>query len=464
MSGTPTETELQTQWRNCVDILEKTRVHADGLAAASGELDVLEKSLEGEYTPAALSAFSQSFRAGLSSLVDPGRALEALNPILFEYGKLMSEGSGYRDTGSLMRALYEHFITNSLTVKSREITYDTTAVAPAGFTNVGNGEMVRLTEDENGYDLEACHVETKRFRCRSDQNTGEDEQAEVFEFLSDPVSYDNLLSSQSDAAQLGGSGLQVFFRAKHAGTGEGGSILRNSSFTTYDATAINRFTGWAASFGGAAVAADVTQDTTNTYRGSPGTTAANDASLKISMDASGDTVTLKQTLPVAGLDPFTPYFYRIMVNKTIGSAAGGTVTIRLGSKTAAATIANLSANWDELRIGDAALAGSEDPSDCWFKNFNQDGLDVEIEWTGGTSGFILVDDAILAPWDEIDGTFWALRATHATAPVPWAVDDVLEITDTGGAPATAEIQWWLFRAGLGYLPHSPAVITFADPA
>jgi hypothetical protein len=192
----------------------------------------------------------------------------------------------------------------------------------------------------------------------------------------------------------------------------------------------------------------VTQDTTNTYRGSPGTASADDASLKLTVATSG-TVTLKQTIDtmsISEINPNTPYFFRVMVNADIGTAAGGTVNIRCGSKTASQTIANLlTNNWVELRIGDDALPGAEDPSDCWPRNFNEDTFDVEIEWTGGTGGYLLVDDVIFVPWDFIDGTYWAIRANHATAPV------------------SAKIQWWLFQAFGAYLPHTTGTETFTEP-
>lgn len=475
MSGTPDEAEVQTMIRNFVDILEKHRAYADGTAQDGGELNVLEVSLLGEYAPSELTNVALSFRAGLSDLASPGLALAGFQPLLREYMKLLTEGSGYTDLGRMMRALYEHFVKNDLTVASREITYDSSVTAirwPSGDGNVGNGGLVRLTEDENGFDLEFCTVETKRFRCRRDQNSGVNlKEAEQFEILGDPQSYDNLLRSQSTEAELGGSGTDSsqLFSAKHAGTGSGigGSKLKNSSFSTFnDGTEDERFAGWAQTYAGSGADGNVTQDKTNTYRGSPGVTPANDASLKLTVATSG-TVTMKQTLAVMGLstlDMETPYFCRLMVNVDIGAAAGGTVTLRCGSKTAAATLAALDSNdWVELRIGDEALAGSEDASDSWPRNFNEADFDIELEWTGGTTGYILIDDVIFTPWDLIDGTYAAIRAIHATAPAAWQVDDTLAVTDTGGAPNTAKIQWWFVQSGLGYLPHTTGTETFTEP-
>lgn len=449
MSGTPTEAEIQTQWRAAVDVLESMRNFADGtLAGAGGKFDVLMQALEGEYTPNDLASFVSGFRAGCSDLLTPGVASSVITPILFEYGRILAAsaaagfGSGYRTPGQLFRALYDWFHENSLSVESRAITFDTTATAGAG--NVGNGEMARLTVDENGYDLEACHVEKKQFRCRADQNAGTDENAEVFEFVGTAASFDSLLRAAHGSGESG----RTTIVSRHAGTGSGGSLLTNSSFSQFSSTATPKFTAWTESAGGA----QITQDATNFYRTHPG--AQVDASLRI--NGGGGTVTLKQLLTdsrVRRLSADVPYFLRVMLNKDVGSASGGTVTIRMGSQTASVTIAALGSGWQELLITPGTAS--------WFRSFNEDPLDIEIEWASSVSGFLLVDDVIFAPFDLIDGTYWLLRG-NAGSHVPWLVDDILTFTDTGGAPATGKIQWWLFVSGFGYLPSSGAP-TFADP-
>jgi hypothetical protein len=177
-------------------------------------------------------------------------------------------------------------------------------------------------------------------------------------------------------------------------------------------------------------------------------------SLKIA--SGGGTVTLKQPLTsmrVRRLDPTTPYFLRIMVNATAGSASGGNIVLRLGSKSITTSIASLSAGWNEIVLSTG--------QNCWFRQFNEEPMDVEIEWASSSSGYLLVDDAIFAPWDLIDGTYWCLRQ-NAASPTAWRVDDTLEFTDTGGAPATGKIQWWLWVSGYGYLPSSGSP-TFTDP-
>jgi len=481
MSGTPNQDEIQVMWTNATDLLEKHRVYADATAAADGELDVFEQKLEGEYAPA-LADVAAGFRASLSASITQAQARAFFEPLVFEYARFISDNAGdgmaylssSTDIGTLMAAIYEHMLHSSTveTVESRAITYQAwssmvksngTSASGTKGTIVGTGQLARLTEDRNGYNLEACTVEKKVLRCVQDQNTGTKEEAERFLMTGSASSFDSLLQSST------GSGAAGFFEllSLNAGTGSGGSLLRNSSFSTFSASATPKFEGWDLDAG---TAADVTQDTTNTYRQYPNSSTS--ASLKIASSTS-DTKTLKQTLAnmrTSSIDPDTPFFLRMMVNADFDTqASGGSVTLRCGSLSATETIANIIDNdWVEIRIGDATLGGggTEDASDSWAKNFLEDGFDIEIEWAqgGGATGSINIDDVIFAPWTEIDGTFWALRQVHATAPLPWLVGDTIEVTDSGGAPGTAEIQYWLYRAGLGYLPSTTGTPTWSEPA
>lgn len=446
----PTEAEIQTQWKNGVAVLEDARVFGDAIVDDGGEIDTLVQSLEGDFLPTELSAWTSRLRAAASSMVDPVTARELLEPILFEYAAILSAGgtdqgfgSGFTSVDELATALYEWFVDTSVTVKSRTITYGSPTV-----NGTGNGTMTRLTEDENGFDLEACHVEKKLFRCRADANSGVLKEAEVFEVVGQRASFDALRRTHANFGSGGEARRSIV--SKNAGAGQGGSVLNNSSFSTFDATASPKFANWTESAGGGQLAQAT--GASNIYRSHPGATT--DASMRI--NGGGGTVTVKQAVSamrVQRLDPNRPYFFRIMVNGSVGSALDGNVTIRLGSQSATVLVSALSAGWNELMI--AA------DQNTWFRSFNEDGLDAEIEWSGSTSGYVLVDDAILIPYDEVDGTYLVIRAANAS-PVAWEVDDTIRFTDTGGAPATGKIQYWFWVALGRYLPSS-GTPTFTDP-
>lgn len=443
MSGSPTEAEIQDQWKKSVNVLESLRNYADGtMANAGGLLDLVEQAVEGEYLPVYLPQVTRQVRSGVSSLLDQSVARAVAEAVLYEYAPKLTAGLGanYSTTQQLARALYEYFASVPTTVKSRAITY---GAASAGGSNVGNYSVSRLTVDENNYPLEGCTVETKVLRCRQDRNTGAQQHAEVFEVLGAPRSQDNLLR-----ASYGSGDTRQTVVAMHAGSTTGGSLLNNSTFSAYSATSTPKFSGWTETAGGASLS----QDTTNFYRSAPG--SSTDASLKIT--GGGGTVTITQTLDqmrVQSIDFSRPYLLRVMLNKTVGTAAGGTVTITCGSQSTNVTIAALGANWQELVIPIG--------QNHWPKRFNQNGFSVTISWASSTSGFLLVDDVIFAPWTLVDGTYWSIRPT-ATTVTNCLTDDRFTCVDTGGAPATAKLQYWWWLAGFGYLPSS-GTPSIADP-
>ncbi len=452
MSGTPTEAEIQTVGTNLFDILEQFRIRADGWAAAGGELDVLEQSLEGEYLPS-LSSVTAAFRTGLSDLVSQAQALAFIEPLIDEYARFIStnQGSG---TGSLagtdntaakFRAIYDHMVANSLTVESRNIAHDTSATA--GGSNVGTGAMHRVVVDENAFELEACAVEKKLFRCVQDQNTGVKEEAEVFSVEGEAPSRDGLGVNKAGVAGQLGSGSLGTMVSLHAGST---SQLQNGSFSSYTLGSTPAFPQWDLSTGTVPTQTVVAGET---YRSFPGDSL--NAGMKMSANAKM-VQTLANTRLSGTFDPATPYFCRLMYK--IFSSCDGALTLRVGGVSeAVADLTGVGTDWVELKIGTTT------PKDVWSKNFIQDGFDIEIELSSNTTGYVVIDDAIFAPYTLIDGTWWALRQTHATAPLPWLLDDTLEFTETGGAPGTAEIQYWLYRSGLGYLPHTTGTPTWPEP-
>lgn len=452
----PTEAEIQTQWKNIVNILEKTRAYADdNLVNAGGTIDVLFQSFEGEYIPVDGASFATRVRALISSAVDPTQALAALEPILFEYASILAAsgtlgyGSGFQSASDVIIALYQWLNDNSDTVESRAITY--TAVSANG-ANTGNAGVSRLTLDRFGYNLEACHVEKKMLKCITDQNSGVQKWAESFEILGEAASFDGLRQGDTGSGQLA----RTLLRAKNSGSGAGGSQLNNSSFSNFVASTGSgaQFNNWAETLTGAAATTDITQDTTNFYRTHPN--ASVNASMKLSMDNAGDSITVKQTLSnmrIARLDPNTPYFLRLMWNRQIGSGASGTVKLKLGANTVVTVAVVAQTGWQELVIPFNKT--------CWLEEFGEDVFDIEIAWAGGTGGYILFDDVIFCPWDLVDGTYWLIHQNNGT-PVANLVADEYFAVDTGGAPGTGILQYWCWISGLGYLPSS-GTPTITDP-
>lgn len=464
----PTESDIRTAWKAAVNILEKVRDFSDATVAlpSTGLLDVLTASLKGQYLPNELQAFGASMRAGLSNLISPNMATTVITPILFEYANVISQtatttyqtvgqGNGYQNGAELFRVLYEWMARagTPITIQSRVITFDTTFdTYGLGGSNaiIGNGTISRLTVDAYDYPMEACHVEQKTIRCRADQSTGTEKWAEVFEINGTQASFDNLLRKSYGS----GESNRTTIVAKHAGTGSGGSLLTNSSFSEYSATASPKFTGWTETAGGSALS----QDTTTVYRSHPG--GQTTASMKLT--GTGSTITVTQPLTsmrIRRIDANTPYFCRIMVRtNTADQATSGNIVLTMGSVSTTVAVSGLSADtWTEVRIGSSTAKHS------WPQNFNTDTMSVKIEWTTSQSGKILyIDDAILCPWDLVDGTYWCLRQT-ANAPVAHRVDDVFICTDTQADATKGKLQYWNWVSGYGYLPSAASTPTISDP-
>lgn len=446
MAGTPTEAELQTMLTNVVDYLESTRNFIDGtVAGASGLWDVIEQSVEGRNTATAIPAALVRNRSAMSSLLAPPNAAALLLPIFRDYADILAAdatnglGAGLEGTQELLQAIYDFWVANSDTVETRAITFDTTATAGGG--NVGNGTMSRLTVDARAFDIESVHVERKDFRCIADQNSRTLPQAEIFEFIGEPQGFDQILVGSFGSGERGRATLVN----SNAGTGQGGSILSNASFQTYSASATPRFSNWTLASG-----TTPTQDTTNFYQPLPN--ATDGSGHAASFGAAGKiTQSIRLQSRSRRLDPSTPYFCRLMYNRQVGSGAM-TLTLRLGSQSASVVL-SAQTGWNEL-----AIALDEN---SWLENFQEADLDVEIEVSSYSSGSVLVDDVILVPMTRIDNTFWVLRHAN-TSPTNWLVDDTLRFTDTGGAPGTGKIQYWLWRAFGVYMPHD-GTPSISDP-
>jgi hypothetical protein len=290
--------------------------------------------------------------------------------------------------------------------------------------------------DERNQNIESVNVELKTIECIVDHNSGAQKGEEVFEFRGVDTTPDYLLLSGSGEAGM----LTAFCR--HEGSGAAGSLLRNSSFDAFsNGGTTTDFSGWTMSSAGL-----YDNDTTNYYRVAPGASASSSGSLK--MDANGS---ISQSLYTTRtpIRPGVPYCLQIAYNRQVGSG-DGTLTIRMGAHNTNVVLA-AQTGWNILRV---TLN-----TNCWFRNFNEQDLDVSIELASRTTGYVLVDAVIFAPLIQFDSTWWWLVG----GATPFLKRDVFTVTDTGGAAGTGIVQYWLWRAGLGYLPSTGGAPTWVEP-
>lgn len=418
----PSESDLQTQIGNVVDILETFREYCGtNTPNFIGQQDDVVSSLESDYATPVLTGVS-AFRGTLNSAM--GQAGGMLTPLFTTYGQVIDAAE--TDTQAIISRLYQHFIDNSLSVKTRGFTYG----AVSAGTNTGDGTIYRLNTDENDLDIENVLPEGHTAECVADKYSGATGGEEVFEFRgSDPA---------IDSLKLNGSGLVSNLRAVTARD----SLTGNSSFTFYSGTpaAPTNITDW--TVGGNI--ANFQIDTTNYYRNDP---SDGDAPASL-MFETNDSVTQKFAVKNITLDPATPYSVHIYYNREVGTA-DGTLTLTFCGVTTSVVL-GAQTGWNRLEI---PLTGGNP----WMNVFNTttDNMQVKIELSGSTTGTLLVDDLIFVPWQNFGGLFYL----PVGGPVKFLLEDSFTWTDTA---TESVLQRWFWR-GLGrYLPHA-AVPTWADP-
>lgn len=356
---------------------------------------------------------------------------------LAQYAQLM--GIPETDTATVLLKLYEWFVANSLSVKSRAFTF---GAPSAGGSNVGNGVLTRLTKDRNAFNIESGAAEVRTLLCTADEHQGGSRYGETFQIRGANVP------------------LSVFPIGRQGGLGEiralninSGGYLQNPGFEQWDATLGP--VGWTMS----GVVGNLASETTRYYRDVL-PSATTPACLKF----VAGTHYIGQTFSQRNMrfDPFVPIYAQMAVMRQ--ASATGNVYLTIGGVTRTLDVSTLTNDeWNVVRWPLAAPA-----STAWFKSFNAENAEIRIGVTSLATGTILVDDVICAPYTPYDGTWLALvggpanSATVTNPCLPFLRDDSFTYTDTC---TDAILQQWLARAFPGfYLPHkADGTETWVEP-
>lgn len=424
--ASPTEAEVQSQIGKVILILDESYKYGNSntknlLSMYDGVIDTMETDYAAEVT-AALDAY----RSGFVSLMALGRSM--VDPLLRTYAK--QRGFPETDPIDILGRLYDAFVADSpdTTVKRRAFTFGSPA---AGGSNVGTGTLHRLNSDKNNFDIENQTPDAKIVTCISDEHSGGTEHEEEFEMRGANRARDNLI--------LTGSGAIGRIRALSARASF--AFLGNPSFDDLDGTvaSLTSIPNWTV---GSSVS-NFELDQTNYYRDYAG--AGTSAALRIK---TNDSVTQNFNIRSAQFDPFVPYYCQIAYNRQTYSG-DGTLTLTLGSKTASVALA-AQTGWNILRIA----VGQNN----WFSRWNQENPTLKIDLASNTTGDVLVDDVILAPFTFFDGGWYALVGSAT----PFLRDDTFTFTDS--ATEAGILQKWFNRLYRLYLPHAAAgAETWADP-
>jgi hypothetical protein len=430
----PTEAELITQLQKIVDLLEENRKFGEVNAKNWVDMhDTVVQNLEGDHADQ-INAGLRALRTNVNNVLVGGRVL--MDPHLRDWAKLIdAAGVPVRvdaDINTIITALYDYMGPGSpgVLVKSRDFTFGT----PSAFS-AGKGSIKRLTVDENDYDIENGHPEVKSATCTADSTSGTEIGKEIFKLEGSTRGRDSLESK--------GSGLvHTNVKVLHPDA----SLLLNSGFDSLGGTAAvpTSIPDWTS---------NVTVNDTN-YQ----SLDADDAAVNTYLPKTNDNVkryslgfktsskiTQKLQRRRSVLNPDRPYYLQVAYNAEIG-AASGTAKITMGSLVASAVVDNQT-GWNVL-----ALAIDKD---LWFKNFNEEDLDITAEFVR-TAGTLQFDDFIFTPFHPHDGTHYLFLPGRT----PFARDDVSSWTDSA---TESKIQKWFHRLYRRFLPHNATGETMTDP-
>lgn len=409
--ASPTLSECESMWKNATKLFDD--MLTGGAATWMTNEDTFVQSIETNL-PAEIADPVRAARSKIDELLTT--YVEVVSPIFREMGRLIDAPETDVRT-IIQRRLYDYYVANTKTVKTRGFSFGSIA---AGGANVGTGTINRLTKDAQNCDIEPCYADIKTAKITSDQSSGQSKHEEIFEFRGGARSLAPFISPL-------GSGLIANIPAVSAAS----SLFLNPSWSDYEGTitALTALTSWTV----ASSLANLNLDQTNYYRGFPGDSTP--AALKFLANES-----ISQALSLGGrtIDPAVPMYCQIAYNRQVG-AGDGTITLTVGSKSTTVALA-AQTGWNILRMP----IGQNN----WYERFMENDLDITIALSARTTGSVLVDDLIFAPYTNFDG-LWYCPVGSAT---PFLKDDYFTFTDT--IASDSKLQKWLWRGFSAYLPNS----------
>jgi len=438
---TPTLSSIQTQWTNAVKPLNELRKFAALHTAAGSFINVddnylamegaLVSSLDGDFAAEKISAML-GFRSRLNSALSAATAVIA--PHILEYGKFIQMPE--TDLQVLMTRIWDYMIANNLYVGSREFNFGTPAAAVG---NIGTGTIVRLNTDESGYDIENQSAITdgggmlKMAECTSDRNSGAYQGNETFLFYGAAADRDDLRING-----IRGSNVIPGITAIDTQT-----FISNPSFESTggtDGTAFSgatQLTGWTMS-----AFANFVPISTAYYRAYSRITTPR----SVRFLSNGN---ITQALDRSNAQSRLPLYVHVAYKRE--SSCDGTLTLTFGSKSVNVNLGAAPAGWNVLMLGPGTAN--------WLKNWNVNTPYVTVTLASRTTGTLLIDDVMIAPFSPFDGGWYAVVG----GATPFLKQDKLSWRDY--VPVTEGIlQYWNYRSLGRYLPHcNSSAASWPDP-
>lgn len=376
---------------------------------------------------------------------------DMLESLLHQLGVAISSAHAGINVDMVWADTYDYCIDNAKTVKTRNFTFGTPSLPSA---NTGDGEVIRITVDEQGEPLEGWWPDTYTLTCtRAAGQTGEKH-----------VEYFKLEGTDKAGTELSRTGTgPILENIRSLNARDSKRYVKNPSFNTYSGAASppanpTTVSGW--TVGSAWTNFNIS--TAITYRSTPG------ESINASLEFIADDY-IKQDLidqAKARIDPDTPYLCGPAVYRA--DTATGTLTIRLSDATLSGGISravDVSTLADDAwtRCWIIATAGQNN----WAKNFARvNDLTLSFTMASLATGTVHLDDTVFHELVRVGAASDSRRGRGAMgqylavvgAPTPWVKEDSASWTDSAVGAVNQE---YFCRAERGYLP-SDANPSWAD--
>lgn len=418
------------QW----DELEKTTS-----ATTTGYVDIETNTLtdlELDFTGAVVASI-EADRDALAAVLDPGNIRAGLDPFFLQVGQAIN--STAVDPEEIFLDTYDHMITNSQSVNSRAQTYGTPS---AGGGNVGNGQFLRLTEDENSENMEGWFVDVFAATVDDDARQLGISFEEVFRLRGTEIAKDELKRT--------GTGVDENLRCQSERDSlrflknPGFEIVGGTQPTASSEVEPTSIDGWTVTtaLSNFLVSVDVL------YRTPPGGTTS--ISLKF---VGNDTIT-QDTVDVNGTryDPDTPYYFSVPTFRN--ASATGNIVIAHGSISRTISLATLTSGvWSLVPLLSTPAAN------YFYENFKQNALSASIQINTLAVGTVYVDALQLFPFQLIAAGARLGRGALGqymlaiSGAIAYVKGDVFTFTDSETGAVNQE---YFTHAGYGFLPHNNA--------
>lgn len=434
----PTFAEIMGFFARVLDLSDEIEKFAD--AAATGYVAMESaaiQDLETDYV-AGIAGGLDAKRAALAAACETIRG--PCNYVLLEVAKAIdSQAEGLTE---IWRDLYDYMYDNGDYVNSREFSFGTPS-ADGG--NVGNGEMLRVTNDDRGMPTEGWQSDVYTAECVRDARQIGVSYEEEFRVRGTAATKDELART--------GTGLDVALRCVSERTSE--RYVLNPGFETYGGTTPTAGTdkqptslsGWTPASGGFT---NVKVSVDQLYRTPPGSSTSISLHVEDNETISQDLVDIRGTR----IDKDTPYHVALAVYRAAN--CDGNLVLTLGGVTRTVAMSTLNNGaWNVVHL--VATAGASN----WYEAIKENDLTLSIQLTGRTTGTTYWDAIIFAPFALLGGGdsvgrgamgTWAILVAGAT---PYVAGDEFTITDTEGGTRAVN-QYWCAIAGYGYLPSTSA--------